>query len=210
VHAHLLRDRSDKLKKQVEAAVARSADVQGDRAYITFNALFINESAVRMYLRFLYGQPMWVSPTMGLPDEECPTGELADCDWQDLTQVHELGMYYEDFNAVDAVLDGMRNLLERCRDGLTEPFQRMGMWRPLLAPRGRLLLDYMVHRDCKSKKWIEACGRYNPAQEIREELSSRFAQEARRHDDGAAEPDLMERCRYHLHVEKGTPCYLDK
>jgi len=45
---------------------------------------------------------------------------------------------------------------------------------------------------------------------LEEALSEKFSEEAQSKEDGIGEPDLMERCRYHLHVEKGLPCYLDK
>jgi hypothetical protein len=199
VHAHLLCERSESLKAAVERAVATDC--------LTFGAFYVSDSAARMYLGFLYGNPMWTNHSEGNR-----TAQHVNNDWRDLTRVHDLGMYHEDYDAVDAALDGMRNLLRFCRNHLSDPF--LGNYEEeeekFAEPHGRLILDFMVHKDCNFREWMQAYDRSYWDADINKALSKKFAEESQRIADEIAEPDLLKRCRYHLHVEYGTPCYLDK
>jgi hypothetical protein len=42
------------------------------------------------------------------------------------------------------------------------------------------------------------------------EMLKMFTQKGKDEGAGIPAPDLMARCRYHSHAEKGQPCYLDK
>lgn len=42
------------------------------------------------------------------------------------------------------------------------------------------------------------------------DINKMFVQRAKDQGAGLPLPDLMARCRYHSHAEKGQPCYLDK
>lgn len=113
----------------------------------------------------------------------------------------------------------MRDMLENCRDALANPFQATRISNvDFDSPRGRLALDYMVHKACDFKKWMDAYNysdpkydwKHNREEGLDQALSKKFAEEAKRKEAGLDEPDLMARCRYHLHVEKGLPCYFNK
>lgn len=71
-------------------------------------------------------------------------------------------------------------------------------------------MDYTVYRSFNIRKWIDAYELCDGGKHLEEALSKKFAEAARRKRAGIGGPDLMERCRYHLHVKKGLPCYLDK
>lgn len=42
------------------------------------------------------------------------------------------------------------------------------------------------------------------------ELLKMFIQKGKDERDGVSAPGLMARCRYHSHMAKGQPCYMDK
>jgi hypothetical protein len=178
-----------------------------------------------MWLSFLYGHAMWVCPPEGEGEGEGEGEERWAGGWdvksfmtmQDfcaLTGVHQLGLYCEDYDAVDAALDCMRNLLERYVDTFKDPFQGDLNWdgEAFETSYGRLIADYMVYKPCKFTEWMETYSRsdWAPGEDIDKALAKRFAEKSQRKEDGIPQPDLMERCWYHLHVEKGLPCYLDK
>lgn len=154
-----------------------------------------------IYIGFLYGQPMWIYSA----------DEHVDSAFVSLGEIHEMSMRYEDYDAADACLDGMRELLENHRDSMSVPFSLIDHWMDFDVAYGRLLVDYMVHKEGQFQKWLTAHNRAPWASgDLHRALSKVFAEEAQRRDDRLEEPDLMARCRYHLHVEKGLPCYLDK
>ena len=134
--------------------------------------------------------------------------------WLDLNQIRSFGTRYDDFDAADACLDGMRDILQNWRNELGDPFALLEFTDlEFEEPCGRLIVDYMVHRSCDIKQWIDASEKwecYMGPGSLEEALSEKFSEEAQSKEDGIGEPDLMVRCRYHLHVEKGLPCYLDK
>jgi hypothetical protein len=206
VRATMMSQRSELLKAEVEKVMARNPKPRVHRT-LRFSKPYMNVGHALMYLNFIYGQPIWIRLSKrwsGEPD--------IDEDWRDLVGAYELSMHYKDYDAADAALDGMRNLLEQCRDTLKDPFGDWWREGDFELPYGRLILDYMVHKACSNfREWREVHEHHIFAEDdIVNELSKRFAEESQRKADGTAEPDLMERCRYHLHVEKGTPCYLNK
>jgi hypothetical protein len=136
-------------------------------------------------------------------------------EFYELAEIHGFSMDHEDFDAADACVDGMRDILQDWRDDLGHPFDPVDpVYHDFEAPDGRLIVNYMVHTSCDIPEWIEAFeeGNYlGEAGSLHDALAKKFAEEAqRRREEEVIEPDLMERCRYHLHVEKGLPCYLDK
>jgi hypothetical protein len=201
----LLSERSEKLKAEVEEAMDKST-------YLYFG-IMTSTSATSMYLSFLYGQPMWVCPSKGEVDSQYALQSALD-QWCALTQVHQLGLHYEDYDAVDAALDCMRNLLERYIDTFRDPFQGDMSWdgKVFETSYGRLIADYMVYKPCKLTEWVKAysCSDWRDSEDIDKALAKRSAEKSQRKADRTAEPDLMERCRYHRHVEKGLPCFLGK
>lgn len=195
VHKHLLSGRSELFKADVE----KIEDGYWDWAW--FN---LDMQAAFRYVSFLYGQPMWAYAPGGNINEE----------WRELHELYNFSTYREDFDAADACIDGMREMLQSWRSDLTRPFEHLRTYRSDFGkPCGSLVVDYMVHRSCDTKQWInhfEECDHMENPGSLQDALSRKFAEEAQRKKDKTTEPDLMERCRYHLHIEKGLPCYLDK
>lgn len=190
VHKHLLLERSKLLKDEVEAIT---------EGYLDWTVyMFLDLTAASKYLGFLYGNPMWVNT---------PGSDIGEA-WDSLEAIHSLSMEYEDFDAADACLDGMREVLEYRHGDFGCPFAYGQM--DLNTPRGRLILDYMVYRSFDIREWIDAYNSCQGEHNLEEALSKTFAEAAQRKKEKIGKPDLMERCRYHLHVEKGLPCYLDK
>jgi len=161
-------------------------------------------TAASRYLGFLYGNPMWAYAP----------GTDINREWLELNEIYHFCTDVEDFAAADVCIDGMREILQDWRGDLTRPFDHLQFFQSDLGnSAGRLVVDYMVHRSCDIKQWIDAyeeCGWLEHPDSLQDTLSKKFAEEAQRMKDKISEPDLMDRCRYHLHVEKGLPCYLDK
>jgi hypothetical protein len=196
VHKSLLSERSKLLEKDV--------DNMADQ-YLDWERFGLNLQAASQYVGFLYGQPMW----------SYASGANFNDDWLALNEIHEFSVDYEDFDAADACVDGMRDDLQGWRNEMDHPFDDVNFAAvDFGAPCGRLIVDYMVHRSCDVRRWINAYedvieGDDGPA-DLEQALSKAFAEEVQRKKRKIGKPDLTERCRYHLHVEKGLPCYLDK
>jgi hypothetical protein len=102
------------------------------------------------------------------------------------------------------------------------------------SPLNRVLMDFAVYGG-QGKNWVELIdarthpipgfednlflrhkeeeGKKQPLDEllrITNELCRMFVRKDVDASAGLSPPDLMERCRYHSHAEKGLPCYLDK
>lgn len=159
---------------------------------------YLDLTSASQYLSFLYGQPMLVHTSCN---------DIGDA-WTMLDDIHTFSVICEDFDAVDACLDGMRELLEHRHSDFGCPFAYVQM--DPNTPCGRLILDYMVYRSFDIRGWIDAYELCVGHDNLEEALSKKFAEAAQRKKDNVGAPDLMERCRYHLHVGKGLPCYLDK
>jgi hypothetical protein len=196
-HTHLLSERSEMLKAQVEESI----ETRSCRLYFS---IMTCAQSTSMYLSYLYGQSMWVYPPEGEVDEQ-----YACAEWYALTEVHELGMHHRDYDAIDAALDCMRNMLERFLDTFENPFGGEHRYdgKVFETGYGRLIADYMVYKPCKFKEWIEQYHRsgWDAEEDIDKALAKRFAEKSQRKVAGIAQPDLTERCRYHVHVGKGLP-----
>lgn len=193
VHKHLLRERSELLKADVD-------NVKG--GYLNWGQTGLCLHVASRYVNILYGQPMWTYTS----------GDDIYNEWHALNELYQFSTGKADFDAADACVDGMRDILQEWREGLDDdPFDpNFPADLDFEAPDGRLIVDYMVHKSCDIRKWIDAYEGCEGDHGLEEALSKKFAEEAQRKKDKIKQPDLMERCRYHLHVEKGLPCYLDK
>ena len=190
VHKHLLSGRSRLL----------DAELQDESGCLGIRELSLDLHTASHYVGFLYGQPMWTYAP----------GVRVNRDWNSLNELYFFSTEYEDFDAADACIDGLREMLQGWHRDITTPFDSL----PFIhldfgEPCGRLIVDYMVHRSCDIRTWITEYESSGGDHELKEALSKKFAEEAQRKKDEIGEPDL-ERCRYHLHVKKGLPCYLDK
>lgn len=192
VHKHLLSKRSELFKADV--------DVIEDGEY-DWSWSNLDLKATSQYVGSLYGQPMW----------SYAPGANINVEWCTLNELYHFSTNRKDFDAADACIDGMREMLEGWRGDLTYPFVHLQFFRcDFGAPCGRILLDYMVHRSCDIKRWIDDYELYCDPGSLQDALSKKFAEEAQRKKDKTDRPDLMQRCRYHLHVKNGLPCDLDK
>jgi hypothetical protein len=194
-HKHTLSERCESLNADVEKITD---------GCLSFDRLRISLPEASQYLAFLSGQPMYVHEL----------GSNINSDWYALHEIQYFSEGYDDFDAQDECVDGMREILENWRAELTEPFDPLQFNRfDFGTPLGRLVVDYMVHRSCDVKQWIDRYHVWDYNDEssfLQEALSKKFAEEARRKKDKIGEPDLTERCRYHWHVTKDLPCCLDK
>ena len=192
VHKHLLSGRSELFKADIDNL---------EDEYWNWAWFNLDLEAASRYLGFLYGQSMWAyTPGANINNEWCTLNEL-----------YHFTMDREDFDAADACVDGIREMLEGWRGDLTQPFVHLQLFRTDFKKLcERIIVDYMVYRSCNIKQWIDAYEGFGDPGSLQDALSKKFAEEAQRKKDRFGEPDLMERCRYHLHVKKGLPCYLDK
>lgn len=132
VHKHLLGERSESLK----------ADVDNTKGgYLDWAQFGLELQVASRYVNFLYGQPMWAySP-----------GANIYSDWHALNELYQFSTSKGDFDAADACVDGMRDILQNWRDDLEDdPFDPVDL--DFEAPDGRLIADYMAHRSCDIRK----------------------------------------------------------
>ena len=192
VHKHLLSERSELFKADIDEI----EDGEYDWAWSNLDL-----QAASQYVGFLYGQPMW----------SYALGANINLEWFTLNELYHFSTNRKDFDAADACIDGMREMLQGWRGNLTNPFGHLQLFRSdFEAPCGRILVDYMVHRPCDIKQWIDSYEIHGDPGSLQAALSKKFAEEAQRKKFKIGKPDLMQQCRYHLHVKKGLPCYLDK
>lgn len=167
--------------------------------------LFSIYRASDLFSGFLYGQPMWDPITMQDVDE----------DYEALVKVYMSEDNFLSEGAIDASIDAIRDLLiwkGSTLHGLFAPLT----FHPLVhSELARLLLDFLVYGDCggHAKTWVENCASecslvWPGSGSLEQELCGMLLGKAQDERAGRQPPDLMERCRYHVHGEK--PCYLDK
>lgn len=104
-HKHLLRERSGLLKADFEEAIDGCL-VWG-----------LDVTSASQYLGSLYGQPTWVQTP----------GSDIDKAWSRLDDILCFSTQYEDFDAADACLDVMRELLEHWHSNFNGPFAYVKM-----------------------------------------------------------------------------------
>jgi hypothetical protein len=206
VHRHLISERSYEWK-----TVLASTEEQFDAG------LSIIDTKVRwrdpmggkrrwqLYIGFLYGNPIWTrSDEHSLEDDFLQLAILwDDCRFND-----------QDTDAADAAMDAMREIVTHNADALRNPCELLGKADALEDGDAPLefIMDFMVFGRSEDVfgKWYRA---FNSSMYscIDQELSERFAEKAELRRNGKDMPDLMERCRYHLHRDMGEhECYLDK
>lgn len=206
MHKHLFCDRSQVLKDEYELSVKLN---KSKPTTVSWDDHFLGKDMLEAYAGFLYGQPL--CPSIASHDE---IGTYP-YHW-DLVALYELMVLKEDFDAADAALDILRSMIHDIGDELDDPFLVVTHdYLEFDEPRGRLLVDFMVQEGDGSRlrKWMkEFNGAHDPTVEgdLDEAIARKFTEEAERKRAGKEPPDLMERCRYHWHVARNTPCYLDK
>ena len=150
-----------------------------------------------------------------------------------LHQVHKIALKYDHFDAEDASIDAIRDLLYHEIDAYTIPIMIAKI--PVIQ---RIFMDFVVYGNHKhgfrhtdtvsvcigphengndaTSLWMKSLSEEQRAivrqnlLRLSNQLLNMFIRKGKDDRDGVPEPDLMERCRYHAHVAKGQPCYMDK
>ena len=187
-----------------------------------------------LWSSFLYGQPMSVSST-----EWARRGQNGMKELSALHQVHKIALKYDHFDAEDASIDAIRDLLYHKIDAYSMTFMevviRLAVKIPVIE---KIIMDFVAYGDHKrgfrytdvvavcigphengndaTSLWMKSLSEEQRAivrqnlLRLSNQLLNMFIRKGKDDRDGVPEPDLMERCRYHAHVAKGQPCYMDK
>lgn len=163
-----------------------------------------NKRLWELYIGFLYGHPIWTRSEQHSIED----------DFEQLALLWDDGRWDSyDFDASDAAMDAIRELVTQHGEELTRPFNILGDWNLLDGGDTpcEFLMDFMVYGQAGSLfgKWYDAYVSDKDDGSIDEGLAGRFSEKADAKAEGNKMPDLMERCRYHHH-ESEEPCYLDK
>lgn len=159
-----------------------------------------------LYIGWLYGHPIWTRSQQHNIEE----------DFEQLALLWDDGRWDRyDPDASDAAMDAIRELVTQHGEELSRPFNVLDNWNLMDEgdnPR-EFLLDFMVYGQSGSLcgKWYDAFASGSDRGSIDEGLAIRFSEKAEARAEGNKMPDLMERCRYHLHEpDLGERCYLHK
>jgi hypothetical protein len=187
------------------------------------------ERGLVLWSGFLYGQPMSVPPT------EWPKKHTGLEEFCGLEQVYKLSLEYDHYDAQDASIDGIRNLLYHGHNLC---------WKGVVIPKFndvpqacQMLVDFVVYGEGHGDNFaalvdanidpIDKCDdpmlrdlleaakelevtTHKDLLRVSNEIIKKFLQKGKDERAGIPAPDLMARCRYHAHAGKGQPCYLDK
>ena len=207
VHRNLLCERSAETKEAIEELeeVINSGLSSIDAAKLWPGSM-ANKRLWELYIGWLYGHPLWTRSQQHNIEEDFEQLALL---WDD----GRCDGY--DPNASDAAMDAIRELVTQHGEELNRPFHVLDRWK--LLDEGdypcAILLDYMVYGQSGRvfAKWYDAYVNGGGSGRLDQGLADRFSAKAKAKSKRRDLPDLMERCRYHLHL--GSPdghCYLDK
>lgn len=204
VHRHLVSERSQEWQEQLG-----TCERENDAGLSVMNTKDWKnpEGSKRrweLYISHVYGGPIW---------ERSEEHSLED-DFLQLAIIWDDYKYNDqDPDASDAAMDAMCEIITQNADALRDPFKLMreadtfeGSDYPL-----ELVLDFMVYGRSEKVfgKWYHAFDRLKNSF-VDQELSHKFAEKAGLKRQREDMPDLLERCRYHLHRGRGQhECYLD-
>jgi hypothetical protein len=187
-----------------------------------------------LWSSFLYGQPMSVSAT-----EWAKEGHNGIICLATLCEVHKIALKYDHFDAEDASIDAIRDLLYHEIDSYSMPFMVVMIRSAFRVPViKKIFMDFVVYGDHKrgfrytdvvamcigphengnnvTFPWMRNLPEEQRASfrqellRLSNQLLNMFIQKGKDDRDGVPAPDLMARCRYHAHAAKGQPCYMDK
>lgn len=167
---------------------------------------FQEKRALELWSGFLYGQPIW-----SYSDD----AKVAN-DFEALVEIWNLAVTYQHYDAEDASIDAMRDMIRHHSDSLFDPFTIVLQNCNHKDLPAKVLMDHVVFGNCVSDPgtWVndylamEFDG--EAIQPLEHELCQMFLAKVEGEKAGRAPPDLTARCRYHSHMEQGVPCYLDK
>jgi hypothetical protein len=125
VHKHLLSARSKLLEARIKAS---------KNNYLDWTMTSLDLPAASRYLGFLYGNPMWTYVS----------GADINGEWCALAELYRFAEEYEDFDAADACIDGMREMLQ---------YRRVDPKDPGMSQRS-LFLHREGLRDCPSRRFV--------------------------------------------------------
>jgi hypothetical protein len=158
-----------------------------------------------LWAGFLYRQPTSVHPS------DWPMDHHGLKEFYALTEVRNIAWKYDHLDAKDASLDALRDLfyhgivvcgehiqgdrytelVNACIGPPEKPGDPILQWKSDVSKEQRLLASQDLLN-------------------LTNELLKVSIQKGEDERAGVLAPDLMARCRYHLHAAKGLPCYLDK
>jgi hypothetical protein len=218
--------KKSKYKKRSNAS-KNSVEYERPCIYLFENDHFSGyERGLELWAGFLYDQSMSIVPSERYKGA---TFSQVASEYAALLRVRKIAQAYHHDDAKDAALDAIRDLLHHMgymfvKEDLLAP-------TPCDSPLDRMLVDFAMHGE-QGKNWTELIdARLGPMDWPDADLGSLFetnrGQQSldellritnalcktfiRKEADASAglpKPDLMERCRYHIHGQ--DPCYLDK
>lgn len=204
VHRHLVSERSQEWREQLRD---NERDIDAGLSVMDTTTWKNTEGGKRrweLYISHVYGGPIW---------ERSEEHSLED-DFLQLAIIWDDYKYNDqDPDASDAAMDAMCEIVIQNADALQNP-------RELLIEADtfaegdyplELILDFLVYGRSEKVfgKWYHAFNCHKSSL-IDQEFSERFAERAALGRNRQDMPDLMERCRYHLHRGQGEhECYLD-
>jgi len=162
---------------------------------------WLSKRGWELYVGFLYGQPIWIRSELYVIDD----------DFEQLALIWDVGQHnVNDLEAADAAIDAVRELVTHESDALSRPISVLDSRS--MSDEGDspydILLDFMVYGQSASAfgKWYHASDDSN----LDNRLARMFSEKANTKEKGLDQPDIMERCRYHLHnILPRRHCYLD-
>jgi hypothetical protein len=191
------------------------------------------ERGLVIWSKFLYGQPMSVSSIDWAKERHNGLIELFA-----LRQVHKIALMYDHLDAEDASIDAIRVLLYHGINTHFMPFLEVVIPTAAKMPViTKMFMDFVVYGkhthgfeyadfvdECTgapeispaTSAWLSTLAEEQKARvrqnllRLSNEMLKMFTQKGKDEGAGIPAPDLMARCRYHSHAEKGQPCYLDK
>jgi hypothetical protein len=182
---------------------------------------------LRLWSGFLCGQSMLVPQS-----ERCegPCGREGQREYDAVLRVYDIAEMYDHVDAEDAALDATRDLL--CHRGDLWLSSEYLLPMPRDTMLNRIVMDFVVycghgtnwtdlvdatasypkdHPKCVPRLVKENKETHSPGQLlcISNDICQMLIPKETDAIAGRPPPDLMERCRYHSHVEKGLRRYLD-
>lgn len=191
------------------------------------------ERGLVIWSNLLYGQSMSVSSIDWAKEKHNGIIELLA-----LRQVHKIALKYDHFDAEDASIDAIRDLLYHGIQTYFMPFAEVVIPTAANIPIiTKIFMDFVVYGkhahgfgyadfvdDCTgvpeispaTSAWLSTLAEEQKARvrqdllRLSNEMLKMFTQKGKDERAGIPAPDLMARCRYHSHAEKGQSCYLDE
>lgn len=209
VHRQLVCDRSEGMNeatKQSEEVIESTLSKINEGSWYDH---WLSKRGWELYIGFLYGHPIWTRSKHYSIEE----------DFKHLADICDHGRSSDtDQDAADAAMDAIRDLVLQHGDALSRPFnilEKMEICDFECEEHSavRLLADFMVYGQSGYVfgKWYDAYMTDYKDGCLDAELGVRFTEKAIAKSRKGDLPNLLERCKYHLHRNYPDQCcYLEK